>query len=62
MTRPIALDKKGAAAAVSVSESTIDRAIKAGELDAKKIGSKITIPYQELLDWYAALPSAMEEA
>ncbi|QDF15453.1 excise [Gordonia phage Mollymur] len=60
MTR-LGHSKQQAADIVGVSEQTITRAINAGLLGAKKIGSRIVIPDQELRDWFDSLPSALAD-
>ena len=56
----IAYDPDAAAEAVSVSRSTIDAAIRAGDLIARTLtgqpGSKVLIPHTELVAWVEALP------
>ena len=43
--------KKQAAIALSVSERTIDRLVKKGELPVVQIGRNIRIPKQAVCDW-----------
>ncbi len=43
--------KKQAAIALSVSERTIDRLVKKGELPVVQIGRNIRIPRQAVFDW-----------
>ncbi|AXH70470.1 HTH DNA binding protein [Gordonia phage Daredevil] len=58
----LAYSKSEAASIVGVSEPTIERAIKAGDLMAKRIGTRVVIPDEELKAWFDALPSALEDA
>jgi excisionase family DNA binding protein len=54
----IAYTKTEAAEQVSVSEKTIDRAIKDERLLARKIGSRhIRIDHDDLMDWWRSLPA-----
>ena len=53
---PIAYDLRGAALAVCVSERTLHYAIKGGHLKARKLGRKIVILREDLVDWLAGLP------
>jgi len=57
----IAYDPDAAAEAVSVSRSTIDAAIRSGDLIARRLtpkaGSKVLIGHDELKAWFDALPT-----
>jgi excisionase family DNA binding protein len=46
--RQIALPRKEAARALSLSVRTLDRAIKRGDLRAKKYGTRVLIPSAEI--------------
>ncbi|MGC4964267.1 helix-turn-helix domain-containing protein [Gordonia sp. DT101] len=46
---------------VGVSKQTIERAIKAGDLMAKRIGTRVVVPANELQEWFEALPYALED-
>lgn len=48
----------GAAEQYSVSPDTIRKAIHAGELAAKKLGTKYSIPAESLAKWHTSLPDA----
>ena len=56
MTEKIAFTKTEAADAVGLSTKTLDRAIKAGELGVRYVGTKALIPADELKAWLDALP------
>lgn len=60
MTQRIAHTRKQAAEMTGLSEQTIARVIKAGELEAKLVGSRILIGHNELMAWFDALPTAEE--
>jgi excisionase family DNA binding protein len=45
---PVALCRKAAARALSLSIATIDRAIKRGDLHAKKYGARVLVPRAEI--------------
>lgn len=58
MSTKAAYDLPGAASEYSVSETYIRRAIKAGDLPAKRVGKKFSIPAAALAAWYESLPDA----
>jgi excisionase family DNA binding protein len=45
---PIAIPRKEAARALSLSLSTLDRAIRRGDLKAKKYGTRVLVPNAEI--------------
>lgn len=53
-----AFDIEGAAEEYSVSATYIRRAIKAGDLPAKRVGKKYSIAAKALAAWWEALPDA----
>jgi transposase len=60
---PIAYSVRDAAAAIGVSERTIDRAVKATDKDApipplrsRMLGRKRLIDSTDLLEWFRGLP------
>lgn len=66
MTDPLSYSKAGASDATGVSEQTIDRAIKAGRLRAKRTSEtkdgeptgKVLIRATDLADWLESLADA----
>jgi excisionase family DNA binding protein len=57
-TAPVALRRKEAARALGLSITTVDRAIKRGDLHAKKYGARILVPRAEIDRYLAALQEA----
>lgn len=53
-----AVSIRTAAEMYDVSQDTIRAAIRSGDLDAKKIGTRWAIPVAALERWFAALPEA----
>lgn len=51
MTVPISYSRDGAAAATGISIRSIDRAIAAGELVARKKGGRVVILHTDLETW-----------
>ncbi|ANA86420.1 excisionase and transcriptional regulator [Gordonia phage OneUp] len=64
MTEPfqnkLAFNKRELAEAVGVHESTIDREIKAGKLEARYVRGKVVILREEAMAWLAATPDEKE--
>ncbi|QIG58726.1 excise [Gordonia phage DatBoi] len=58
--RRLGYSRSEAGAIVGVSEQTIARLVERGELMAKRIGTRIVIPDDELRDWFDSLPTALE--
>lgn len=58
MTTPIYLDRAGAAACVSLSESTIERMVREGKFPKPRqlSGARVGWLYRELLEWAEARP------
>jgi len=44
-----------------VSEKTVDRAIKAGDLPVKFVGRKPLVPFPALVAWFESLPDEKPE-
>jgi excisionase family DNA binding protein len=55
---PLVLTRDEAAAAARLSKDKIDRAIRTGELKAKKNGRSVLIPVQALQSYLENLPDA----
>jgi len=51
MSTPIAYTREDAARAVGLSHDEIDRAIRAGELEARKRGRRVVILHADLEAW-----------
>jgi excisionase family DNA binding protein len=45
---PLAMPRKEAARALGVSLSTVDRAIKRGDIKTKKYGTRVLVPTSEI--------------
>ena len=54
----LALTRDEAAAALRTSKDKIDRAIRTGELKAKRIGRDVRIPVEALREYRDGLPDA----
>lgn len=54
----VAYSMANAAVAVDVSEKTLQRAIRSGQLRAKKVGRVISIARKDLEAWHDGLPDA----
>ena len=61
MTTPISVSRADAAAYLGVSEKTVDRAIKAGDLPVKFVGRKPLVPFPALVAWFESLPDEKPE-
>lgn len=59
---PLAVNLRGAAELSSFSESTIDHAIRAGELSCRRHGNRVLIRTADLAAWIDALPSGRPAA
>ena len=59
---PIALSIPGAAQATSLSESTIDAAIRAGVLPVRRHGNRTLILMRDLERWLESLPAGRPTA
>jgi excisionase family DNA binding protein len=57
VTTKIAYSLPEAADAVSVSQDTLRRAIRAGDLPFRRVGVKYLIATTDLLAWFESLPS-----
>lgn len=57
MTARLALTRAEAAEAVGVSERTLRKAVQAGDLVERYVGSKPVIAVTELESWLASLPT-----
>jgi excisionase family DNA binding protein len=57
MTTKLAYSLPEAADAVSVSQDTLRRAIRAGDLPFRRVGVKYLIATTDLLAWFESLPS-----
>jgi excisionase family DNA binding protein len=55
MSPPLAVSRKEAAKALSLSVPTLDRAISRGDLVAKKYGSRTLVPVSEIERYLARL-------
>ena len=55
---PLAVPRKEAARELGLSITTVDRAIKRGDLVAKKYGSRVLVPRAEIERYLANLKSA----
>jgi len=55
MTRQLAYSPQEAAAATSLSHDVIEKAVRAGELPAKRRGRRILIPAGDLERWLDGL-------
>jgi len=61
-SKPLALTIDAAAAEVSLSKSTIDKAIRAGDLQTKHYGNKTLILSKDLMRWVESLPDGRAAA
>jgi excisionase family DNA binding protein len=57
VTAKLAYSLPEAADAVSVSQDTLRRAIRAGDLPFRRVGVKYLIATADLLAWFESLPS-----
>ncbi|HEX3412832.1 MAG TPA: helix-turn-helix domain-containing protein [Stellaceae bacterium] len=57
MTQPQLANRRDAAHALGLSIATIDRAIKRGDLKAKKYGTRVLVPQSEI-ERFASLLAA----
>jgi excisionase family DNA binding protein len=58
MGPPLALRRKETARALGLSITTVDRAIKRGDLVAKKYGSRVLVPQVEIERYLEKLQAA----
>ncbi|QBP33296.1 MerR-like HTH DNA binding protein [Gordonia phage BrutonGaster] len=56
----LAFNKRELADAVGVSEATIDREIKAGNLEVRYVRGKVVIMRDAAVDWLNAAPTEKE--
>lgn len=55
---PVAYSRAAAAEAAAISEDMLDRAIRTGELRAKRLGRRVLIRRSDLEAYVASLPDA----
>lgn len=60
--RPLSFSLSGASAATSLSESTIDAAIRAGILPVRRYGNRTLILTRDLERWLDSLPTGRPTA
>jgi len=58
---PLAVPRKEAARELGLSITTVDRAIKRGDLVAKKYGARVLVPRAEIERYLANLKSTSEK-
>lgn len=58
----IALSPRDAALLTSVSEKVIRDEVNAGKIPARRIGTRIAIDYQGLIEWFRSHPAVVESA
>ena len=54
---PLSIPRKEVARILSLSLSTVDRAIKRGDLKAKKYGGRVLVPVAEVARFEASIPA-----
>jgi len=59
---PLAFSKTGAAKATSLSDSTIETAIRAGVLPVRRYGNRTIILAKDLMKWLESLPTGQSAA
>ncbi len=54
---PLAVSLRTAADMLDIHEDTLRKAIKAGDLPARKVGSRVRVEVTDLTDWYRKQPA-----